>query len=243
MICKINACSVAMFSGGRKVKWNHFGKKYALRISDYEMEYTDLFDAFMKKVHEVRPDFEGALAYIDQYGRQVILSTDKDLREALHQSKGKLKLHTTLLEGSVIPAAEISGRPSRSQSVPPIKKYFKCHLLGIPTNTRHTDHTHKIYCMACRPIMECYSGFKDLDLLYFILCSFCRSKIYVIDLRLYYQSSRKTLMLILSLNIFRFLANPFPFGGYHRTFIGPNKYHQFGGWGGKYYSSGWGPVW
>ncbi|PIO53580.1 hypothetical protein TELCIR_25079 [Teladorsagia circumcincta] len=45
--------------------------------------------------------------------------------------------------------------------------------------------------------------------------------------------------------LLRFLASPFPFGGHHRTaFIGPNKYHHFGGWGGhKYYSSGWGPVW
>lgn len=33
----------SMFSG-RKVKWNHFGKKYALRISDYELDYADLYD-------------------------------------------------------------------------------------------------------------------------------------------------------------------------------------------------------
>ena len=32
-----------MFSG-KKVKWEHFGKKYQLRISDYEMEYADLYD-------------------------------------------------------------------------------------------------------------------------------------------------------------------------------------------------------
>ncbi|PIO55971.1 hypothetical protein TELCIR_22638 [Teladorsagia circumcincta] len=37
-----------MFSG-RKVKWTHFGKKYSLRISDYEMEYADLFDRILKK--------------------------------------------------------------------------------------------------------------------------------------------------------------------------------------------------
>ncbi|KAE9420397.1 hypothetical protein Angca_000270, partial [Angiostrongylus cantonensis] len=44
--------------------------------------------------------------------------------------------------------------------------------------------------------------------------------------------------------LLRFLASPFPFGGYHRSFIGPNKYHHFGGWGGhKYYSSSWGPIW
>ncbi|KAK6053950.1 hypothetical protein COOONC_08545 [Cooperia oncophora] len=107
-----------MFSG-RKVKWTHFGKKYSLRISDYEMEYADLYDAFMKKVHEVRPDFEGAIAYIDQYGRQVIVNSDKDLREAINQSKGKLKLHTTLADGQVISAAEIAGRTNRSHSVPP----------------------------------------------------------------------------------------------------------------------------
>ncbi|VDK51376.1 unnamed protein product, partial [Cylicostephanus goldi] len=102
-----------MFSG-RKVKWNHFGKKYALRFSDYELEYADLYDAFMKKVHEIRPDFEGAIAYIDQYGRQVIVNNDKDLREALSQSKGKLKLHTTLADGQILSAAEVAGRQKRS---------------------------------------------------------------------------------------------------------------------------------
>ncbi|KHJ83875.1 hypothetical protein OESDEN_16418 [Oesophagostomum dentatum] len=43
--------------------------------------------------------------------------------------------------------------------------------------------------------------------------------------------------------LLRFLASPFPFG-YSRNFVGPNKYHQFGPWGGyRYYSPGWGPVW
>ncbi|RCN29360.1 hypothetical protein ANCCAN_24884 [Ancylostoma caninum] len=74
----------------------------------------------MKKVHEVRPDFEGAdTAYIDQYGRQVIVNSDKDLRDALNQSKGKLKLHTTLADGQVLSAAEMAGRQTRSHSVPP----------------------------------------------------------------------------------------------------------------------------
>ena len=36
------------------------------------MKYSRLvFQAFMKKVHEARPDFEGQLAYINPMGQQV----------------------------------------------------------------------------------------------------------------------------------------------------------------------------
>ncbi|PAV77536.1 hypothetical protein WR25_03001 isoform A [Diploscapter pachys] len=111
-----------MFNG-KKVRWNHFGKKYALRISDYEMEYADLYDAFMKKVHEARPDFEGQLAYINPMGQQVIVQNDKDMRDAIQAMKGKLKLHTTIREGTVLAAADMLGRPARSQSVPPERSY------------------------------------------------------------------------------------------------------------------------
>lgn len=51
---------------------------------------------------------------------QAIVRNDKELREALNQSKNKLKLHTTIPEGVVISAAEMAGRPTRSQSVPPV---------------------------------------------------------------------------------------------------------------------------
>uniref|UniRef100_A0A0K0DA87 DUF5678 domain-containing protein n=1 Tax=Angiostrongylus cantonensis TaxID=6313 RepID=A0A0K0DA87_ANGCA len=107
-----------MFSG-KKVKWNHFGKKYSFRISDYEMEYANLYDALMKKVHEARPDFEGAIAFIDHLGRQVVVNSDKTVRDALGQAKGKLKLHTTLIDGQIVSAAELAGRTTRSHSVPP----------------------------------------------------------------------------------------------------------------------------
>lgn len=54
----------------------------------------------------------------------MIVSTDKDVREAIQQSKNKLKLHTTLRDGHVIAAADMAeaarGRPARSQSVPPV---------------------------------------------------------------------------------------------------------------------------
>ncbi|KIH50146.1 hypothetical protein ANCDUO_19778 [Ancylostoma duodenale] len=49
----------------------------------------------------------------------VIVNSDKDLRDALNQSKGKLKLHTTLADGQVLSAAEMAGRQTRSHSVPP----------------------------------------------------------------------------------------------------------------------------
>ena len=45
--------------------------------------------------------------------------------------------------------------------------------------------------------------------------------------------------------LFRFLANPFPFGHAQssRSFIGPNKYHHFGGYNHMYSSGFGGPVW
>ncbi|CAJ0586247.1 unnamed protein product, partial [Mesorhabditis spiculigera] len=109
---------MGLFSG-KKIRWNHFGKKYNLRLSEYEWDYSDIYDALLKKIHEQRHDFEGTLAYIDGYGRQAIIRDDKSLRDALTESKGKLKLHTTLPENAVISAADIAGRPARSQSVPP----------------------------------------------------------------------------------------------------------------------------
>ncbi|CAI4231535.1 unnamed protein product [Auanema sp. JU1783] len=236
---------MGMFSG-IKVKWNHFGKKYSLRISDYEMEYTDIFDAFMKKVHEVRPDFEGALAYIDQYGRQQIINTDRELRDALNQTKNKLKLHTTLAEGAVISAAEIAGRPSRSQSVPPERAYHSYHqansrspssMDSAPATYRNRAispppvSTHSTQPVHVRTPTSTYSGYHPQ------LSPGALSYAPYSQSLLYGMPPHNGMLL-------RFLANPFPFGSYHRTFVGPNKYHQFGGWGGgRYYSSGFGPMW
>ena len=50
----------------------------------------------------------------------MIVQSDKDMRDAIQAMKGKLKLHTTIREGTVLAAADMLGRPARSQSVPPV---------------------------------------------------------------------------------------------------------------------------
>ncbi|VDO88515.1 unnamed protein product [Heligmosomoides polygyrus] len=241
---------LAMFSG-RKVKWNHFGKKYALRVSDYELEYADLYDAFMKKVHEVRPDFEGAIAYIDQYGRQIIVTSDKEFREALSQSKGKLKLHTTLTDGQVLSASEIAGRPNRSHSVPPAAD--RGYHSYPPANSRSPSsmgsapptYRNRTVSPPPAPVVSQVKQTQPM-----------RSPSSLPGLQMPppgygykypYTSYSQNLLYGMpphSGMLLRFLASPFPFSGQHRSFIGPNKYHQFGAWGGhRYYSNGWGPVW
>ncbi|XGW07085.1 hypothetical protein V3C99_016970 [Haemonchus contortus] len=239
-----------MFSG-RKVKWNHFGKKYSLRISDYEMEYADLYDAFMKKIHEVRPDFEGAIAYIDQYGRQVIVNSDKDFREAINQSKGKLKLHTTLSDGQVISAAEIAGRPNRSHSVPPSAD--RGYHSYPPANSRSPSsmdsappsYPNRTISPPPAPIASVKQqqmspgSYTSGTQIPYPGYGYKYSTYAPYSQNILYGMPPHSGMLL------RFLASPFPFGGHYRTsFVGPNKYHHFGNWGGhKYYSSGWGPVW
>uniref|UniRef100_A0A8R1E1V7 PB1 domain-containing protein n=1 Tax=Caenorhabditis japonica TaxID=281687 RepID=A0A8R1E1V7_CAEJA len=253
-----------MFSGGsRKVKWNHFGKKYALRFSDYEMEYADLYDALLKKVHEVRPDFEGDLAFIDQYGRQVIVSSDKDVREAIQQSKNKLKLHTTLRDGHVIAAADMAeaarGRPTRSQSVPPGRSYnaypqrSPSSMESAPDTYRHhqitramspparstTTTTGTAHSPPMRQIGETvkttyhhsgnYGGLYPGGYKGYPYGGYSNNILYGMPPH--------------NGMLWRFLANPFPFGNQHRSFIGPNKYHHFGGYNHMYSSGLGGPVW
>ncbi|WKY13626.1 hypothetical protein Q1695_004452 [Nippostrongylus brasiliensis] len=231
-----------MFSG-RKVKWNHFGKKYTLRISDYEMEYADLYDAFMKKVHEVRPDFEGAIAYIDQYGRQVIVNSDKEFRDAISHSKGKLKLHTTLTDGQMLSAAEIAGRPNRSHSVPPTMD--RGYQTYPPTNSRSPSSmdsappTYRNRTISPPPAPVSNHSKQPLH----SPGSYSGLQIPPPGYGYKYTSGPYSQNLLYGMPphsgmLLRFLASPFPFGGHHRSFIGPNKYHQFGGWtSNRYYTS------
>ncbi|CAB3397528.1 unnamed protein product [Caenorhabditis bovis] len=241
-----------MFSG-RKVKWNHFGKKYALRFSDYEMEYADLYDALLKKVHEVRPDFEGGLAFIDQYGRQVVVTSDKDVREAIQQSKGKLKLHTTLRDGAVIAAADMAeaarngGRPTRSQSVPPERSYNTYPQRAPSSMESSPADNYRLRSMSPPPTSAQHSPMpREM-----VKTTYAHRGSY----SGYYpglkyppfgpQYSQSILYGMPPHNgmLWRFLANPFPFGS-SRSFVGPNKYHHFGGWGANHmYSSNWGPAW
>lgn len=73
----------------------------------------------MRKVHDQRPEFQGAIAYNDQTGRQVIIYNDTDIRAALHQQRNKLKLYSTVAQNKGYIAAADMVRSPRSQSVPP----------------------------------------------------------------------------------------------------------------------------
>uniref|UniRef100_A0A1I8AGU8 KHA domain-containing protein n=1 Tax=Steinernema glaseri TaxID=37863 RepID=A0A1I8AGU8_9BILA len=52
----------------------------------------------MRKVKESCPDFGDLIAYNDLCGRQIVLRGDNDLRTAIHETKGKLKIYTTVAD-------------------------------------------------------------------------------------------------------------------------------------------------
>ncbi|CAJ0568781.1 unnamed protein product, partial [Mesorhabditis spiculigera] len=235
---------MGLFSG-KTIRWNHFGKKYNLRLSEYEWDYSDIYDALLKKIHEQRHDFEGTLAYIDGYGRQAIIRDDKSLRDALTESKGKLKLHTTLPENAVISAADIAGRPARSQSVPPSSL---AHRESPPSRNRSTSPQEGIVQIPPSTIPPLEKGGPlqpwPVDAPpppgYYKVTTYPT----MYSQNLLYGMPPHNGML------WRFLASPFPFG-HGKTWMGPNKYHSFGNYhgfypgygGGRYmHSSSWGPI-
>jgi hypothetical protein len=113
---------MGIFSDSTRIQWTHFGRKHRLNFSKEEIEYMDLFEAMMKKIYNERPEFDGLIAYNDHSNRQVIINNDSDLRSAMHQMKGKLKIYTTLPERGTLAAADMAhGRSNnhRSHSVPP----------------------------------------------------------------------------------------------------------------------------
>ncbi|KAE9551064.1 hypothetical protein FO519_005731 [Halicephalobus sp. NKZ332] len=139
---------MGIFSDSTRIQWNHFGKKYRLSFSKEEMDYMDLYEAMTKKIRDERPEFDGLIAYNDNNNRQVIIRNDNDLRNAIHQMKGKLKLYTTLPERGTLSAADIAGRPHRSHSVPPPNsRYSPVHDHRAPssldTNYRTYDRQHR----------------------------------------------------------------------------------------------------
>ncbi|VDM64735.1 unnamed protein product [Angiostrongylus costaricensis] len=203
----------------------------------------------MKKVHEARPDFEGAIAFIDHLGRQVIVNSDKTVRDALEQAKGKLKLHTTLIDGQIVSAAELAGRTTRSHSVPPTNRGYHSYppahsrspssMESAPTTYRNRTGSQPPTQTAgnSESFLQHRGSHDGLQ---------APSSGYGYKYSPYVSYSQNLLYGMPPHNgmLLRFLASPFPFGGYHRSFIGPNKYHRFGGWGGhEYYSSSWGPIW
>ncbi|GMS79912.1 hypothetical protein PENTCL1PPCAC_2087 [Pristionchus entomophagus] len=238
---------MGMFNGNR-VRWNHFGKKYTLRISDYEMEYADLYDAFMKKIYEVRPDFEGRIAFIDNYGRQSLISTDSELREALAAAGGKLKVHTMLTDGSVVAAADLV-KSRRSQSVPPERAYHT-----YPPHSRSPSSLNSAPVVPYRrrtltppPVIESPNSVTRNQgvLPYHQQPLQVPPPGYTYKYTTYGPSYAQPILYGMPPTngmLMRFLLNPFSMG-YTRSWVGPYKYGHWGGWNGRYGSSGWGPVW
>ncbi|GMT10025.1 hypothetical protein PFISCL1PPCAC_1322, partial [Pristionchus fissidentatus] len=231
---------MGIFNGNR-VRWNHFGKKYTLRISDYEMEYADLYDAFMKKIYEVRPDFEGRIAYIDNYGRQSLISTDSELREALTGANGKLKVHTMLTDGSVIAAADLV-KSRRSQSVPPQERAYHTY----PPQSRSPSSLQSAPVVPYRrrtltppPVIESPTSMSKGQIM-----PYPQVPPPGYTYKYYGPYTQPVLYGMPPTNgmLMRFLLNPYSMG-YTRSWIGPYKYGHWGGWNGRYGSSGWGPIW
>lgn len=54
-----------------KIPWDHFGKKLKIYFTKDEIDRSDLYQVLMRKVRDQRPEFQGAIAYNDQTGRQV----------------------------------------------------------------------------------------------------------------------------------------------------------------------------
>ncbi|KAI6189955.1 hypothetical protein M3Y97_00064200 [Aphelenchoides bicaudatus] len=82
------------------------------------IEDKTLYQILMRKVRDQRPEFNGAIAYNDQTGRQIVIYNDADIRAALHM-RGKLKLYSTVAYDKNYIAAADMVRSPRSQSVPP----------------------------------------------------------------------------------------------------------------------------
>uniref|UniRef100_A0A914WPB2 PB1 domain-containing protein n=1 Tax=Plectus sambesii TaxID=2011161 RepID=A0A914WPB2_9BILA len=63
------------------VKWNHFGqiRRFALPQSDD----GDVYTALVEKIHALRPDFQGGLAWTDEEGDPIFVSSTDELKEAI----------------------------------------------------------------------------------------------------------------------------------------------------------------
>ncbi|KAF8387007.1 hypothetical protein PRIPAC_76149 [Pristionchus pacificus] len=237
---------MGLFNGNR-VRWNHFGKKYTLRISDYEMEYADLYDAFMKKIYEVRPDFEGRIAFIDNYGRQSLISTDSELREALAAAGGKLKVHTMLTDGSVVAAADLV-KSRRSQSVPPPQDRA---YHTYPPNSRSPSSLQSAPIQPYRrrtltppPVIESPTSASKGPVVPYHQMQVPPPG-YTYKYTTYGPSYTQPILYGMPPTngmLMRFLLNPYSMG-YTRSWVGPYKYGHWGGWNGRYATSGWGPIW
>uniref|UniRef100_A0A914C843 PB1 domain-containing protein n=1 Tax=Acrobeloides nanus TaxID=290746 RepID=A0A914C843_9BILA len=134
---------MGIFSDTR-IQWTHFGKKHKLNFSKEEMDYMDLYDVMMRKILEILDGaFDGVIAYNDPTGRQTIIRNDSDLRTAIHQLRGKLKVYTTIPPERGYMAASDIARAPRSQSVPPMNSRYS--PVNDPRSPSSLDANYRTY--------------------------------------------------------------------------------------------------
>ncbi|KAK0408836.1 hypothetical protein QR680_004192 [Steinernema hermaphroditum] len=247
----------------QKIQWNHFGKKYKFGFTKEEMDYMDLYDVLMRKISEERPEFDGLLAYNDLQGRQLIIRNDADLRAAIHQLKKNVKIYTTVADKGYMAASDIARPPTRSHSVPPTDRSYSPRY--SPQNNRSpssADSQYRSYdrhtsrSRSPQPVVQypnSVSPRSDQSGHHQIVehrPPYPPGYSYSYSQYGPYQHHPPAGPLAYGMPPHNFLLSHFLTGGhypfYHRggSWIGPNKYHNFGGWNGRgYYKSTWGPVW
>ncbi|KAK0408833.1 hypothetical protein QR680_004189 [Steinernema hermaphroditum] len=241
------------FFGDHKIHWIHFGKKHKFSFSKEDVDSDGLFEILMRKVKETCPDFGDLIAYNDLCGRQIILRSDTDLRTAIHQAKGKLKIYTTVSDSadskndSKMNSAEPETlkKPKRSQSVPPMTKpSLDLQRLSMgPRQSRLTVGGEPQQTQSFRRI----SRLRSRDP---ISPSSDRSQSRVSMMSYSPSYSYGPIPMPRPVNYGypppNFLLGLFLTGG-HLPFYGRDPFlgiHQgFGGWNGRgYYNTAWGPV-
>ncbi|CAD5222793.1 unnamed protein product [Bursaphelenchus okinawaensis] len=209
-----------------KIPWDHFGKKLRIYLTKQDLERAgDLFQVILSKVREQIPNFQGVLAYNNYGGRQVILYNDADVRRALHEMGQKLKLYSTVVpDKGYIAAADIRG--SRSQSVPPPQNRYSPEGRAPSTVDSNYQYRPQNYGPPPRPPPPQTPGGV----------SYSHTQTYGHPLQYGLPPNNMLLAHFLT-------GGHYPFTKF--SWIGPNKYHNFGPYPYKHFynKGGWGPSW
>uniref|UniRef100_A0A915ATM4 PB1 domain-containing protein n=1 Tax=Parascaris univalens TaxID=6257 RepID=A0A915ATM4_PARUN len=220
-----------------KIKWNHYGLKHKIIISQAEIANDDLYEVLLRKIRQQRPEFDGMLAYFDSQGNQVIFASDKELREIIRHNKGRIKIYTIR---PPLRNNELT-HPKRSQSVP-LEYRSRLNRSQRPPSTlqdapppyygRYGGYLMNSLSEIPFPIAYPQVPPPGYTYTYTTYTPYGQSIVYGLPPR--------------SMMMRSFLCSPFPFSGYHRSWVVGPKFYGHGGWGGKYrrggYNCGWGPV-
>uniref|UniRef100_A0A9J2PKM9 PB1 domain-containing protein n=1 Tax=Ascaris lumbricoides TaxID=6252 RepID=A0A9J2PKM9_ASCLU len=207
-----------------KIKWNHCGLKHKIIISQAEIANDDLYEVLLRKIRQQRPEFDGMLAYFDSQGNQVIFASDKELREIIRHNKGRIKIYTIRPP----PRNNELIHPKRSQSVP-LEYRSRFNPSQRPPSTLQ-DAPPPYYGRYGGYLMNSLSEIRfpiaypqvpppGYTYTYTTYTPYGQSIMYGLPPR--------------SMMMRSFLCSPFPFGGYHRSWVGGPKFYGYGGWGGQ----------